>query len=133
MFLKYKSLLDISIDATPDNDDPALYNNITRCLHTFNCQAVIWGGDFNFVFNLTTDEHGGEASTNFRAEDECRLTIVECNLIDIWREVNPVTKAFSWYSNIAGFHCRIDFYLIAKVTNIEFQPPIQSDHFVVIL
>ena len=122
----------------PNLDDPAFYNGIAHDLHTFNCNAIIWAGDFNFVFNLSLDKQGGDARTNFKAREECLRAMFEYDLIDVWRDRNPFTKAFSWHSNIADIHCRLDFFLVtrslvSKVKLCDFQPPIHSDHSLVIL
>lgn len=60
------------------------------------------------------------------------------DLIDLWRERNPLTKAFSWHSSIADIHCRLNFLLITrslvpKVKVCDFQLPVQSDYFLVTL
>lgn len=116
-------ILDLSIGATtltviccygPNRDDPLFYNSISQVLHSFNCSSIIWGGDFNFVFNLSIDKQGGDPRTNFKARDECLLTMAEFNLIDAWRELNPLGKAFTWHSNIANIHCRLDFFSLVS-------------------
>lgn len=107
----------------PNLDNPGFFKSVTSKLHDFSCQSIIWGGDFNFVFNLSIDKQGGQPRTNFNSREECLLGMSEHNLIDIWRERNPLTKAYSWHSPSADILCRLDFFLISrslinKVTNV---------------
>lgn len=41
----------------PNLDQPLFFNNFIHLLNTFHCQNIIFGGDFNFVFNLNLDTH----------------------------------------------------------------------------
>ncbi|PIK36905.1 pol-like protein [Apostichopus japonicus] len=56
------------------------------------------------------------------------------DLIDIWRERNPLSKHFTWSSNVThGIHCRLDFFLVSRnlansTSNVRISPGIQSDH-----
>lgn len=124
----------------PNHDDPDFFSGVSRSLYNFSNtnSAIIWGGDFNFVFNLASDKFGGAQKTNFKARDECLSAMYMHNLVDIWRERNPLSKEFFWHSGIANIHCRLDYFLIsrdivANVLDAFFQPPLQSDHSLVIL
>ena len=82
-------------------------------LMTFNYDALIIGGDFNFVFNLDRDTSGGNRYTNFNARDWCIEIMPGFDLVDVWREKNP--KHFTWTSNITrDIHCRLDVFLISR-------------------
>ncbi|KAJ8030403.1 hypothetical protein HOLleu_26824 [Holothuria leucospilota] len=91
-------------------------------------------GDFNFVFDLNLDKMGGQQRTNFRARGDCLRLMATYNLVDIWRERHPMTKSFTWSSNILlGLHCRLDLFLISHhlshvVNNLSQPLAIQSDH-----
>ncbi|KAJ8023150.1 hypothetical protein HOLleu_38251 [Holothuria leucospilota] len=59
-------------------------------------------------------------------------------LSDVWRERNPLSPGYSWSSNISNIRCRLDFFLISRnllinVTDCYFQPPILSDHSLIVL
>ncbi|KAJ8026448.1 hypothetical protein HOLleu_31267 [Holothuria leucospilota] len=99
----------------------------------FTCNNIMCG-DFNFVFDLNLDTIGGQQRTNFRARSDCLRLMATYNLVDIWRERHPMTKSFTWSSNILlGLHCRLDFFLISHhlshvVNNLSQSLAIQSDH-----
>ncbi|KAJ8033626.1 hypothetical protein HOLleu_23935 [Holothuria leucospilota] len=61
------------------------------------------------------------------------------NLVDIWRERNPLSRSFTWSSNIThNIYCRLDFFLIShhlchSVSNTSQSPGLQSDHAMIFL
>ena len=95
---------------------------------------VIWGGDFNLVFNLDLDKIGGVHHTNFRAREKLLQVMGEHELIDIWRERNPKSKLFTWHSSIDNaIHCRLDFFVVSRhlrtsVANNSILALLGSDH-----
>lgn len=120
----------------PNIDDPNFNDILSSDLQCFTCTNVICGGDFNFIFNLDLDKLGGIPRTNFKARDQCLSLIQVHDLVDIWRERNPLYKAFTWSSN--NVYCRLDLFLtsrsiVGKVTDCFIQPSLHSDHSAVIL
>ena len=118
----------------PNNDNPAFFREMFNDLYNFQGDSIIMAGDFNFVFNLDLDKVGGLRQTNFKAREECLSLMSAYNLVDIWREKNPLSKHYSWSSNITpGIHCRLDFFLVSRsieqaAVDVSFSPGIQSDH-----
>ena len=51
----------------PNDDCPQFFREIDSILDQFQCNKIIYGGDFNFVFNLVLDKKGGIKRTNFKA------------------------------------------------------------------
>ncbi|KAJ8030141.1 hypothetical protein HOLleu_26461 [Holothuria leucospilota] len=122
----------------PNIDDPRFYRLVFNQLENLQCDNVICGGDFNFVFNLSLDKQGGAQKTNFKARDECLSFMDHFTLVDVWRERNPLSVGYSWSSNISNIRCRLDFFLISRnllsnVTDCYFQPALLSDHSLTIL
>ena len=75
--------------------------------------AIIWGGDFNFVFSkLDSDGRNLKLKNNligiFEAVKE------ELGLVDIWRIRNPETKMYTWRSLNPLIQRRLDFFLISS-------------------
>ena len=123
----------------PNSDNPIFFRQLAESLHLFTCDNIIICGDFNFVFSLEWDKTGGQPRTNFKARDECLNIMTTYSLVDIWRDRNPMSKSYTWSSNITpGIHCRLDFFLISHhlahvVSNSSHSPGIQSDHWLVFL
>ncbi|KAJ8021662.1 hypothetical protein HOLleu_38931 [Holothuria leucospilota] len=118
----------------PNVDDPMFYQSFVPLLSNFQCDNIIIGGDFNFVFNLDLGKQNGNRRTNFHARDECIKVMNYFDLVDIWRERNPRLKYFSWRSNVTpGINCRLDFFLISQklavnVHSDKFFSGLRSDH-----
>lgn len=122
----------------PNSDNPLFFREVAEIMGDFTCNNIIMCGDFNFVFNLDLDKKGGQARTNFRARNECLTMMTNYNLVDIWRERNPLSRSFTWSSNIThNIYCRLDFFLIShhlchSVSNTSQSPGLQSDHAMII-
>lgn len=99
----------------PNIDSRETFIEIAGYLNNLESGTFIWGGDFNFVWNLALDEIGGQQRTNFNARSEVLKMSQQLNLIDIWRELNPLINKFTWHSNVDTIiHCRLDFFLISR-------------------
>ena len=116
-------IADISIDDVvytlvniygPNIDSPSFFHNISTYLTNFDCGILIWGGDFNLVFNSNLDKIGRLPRTNFNARSEVLNICHKFNLVDVWRERNPLYKKFSWNSSIDFIQCRLDFFLVSR-------------------
>ena len=118
----------------PNIDGTSTFNNIYEHLHNNVGYPIIWGGDFNFVFDLNKDKKGGLPQTNFNARDYVLQTMHHFDLRDIWRDRNPNTSLFTWHSNIdLSIYCRLDFFLISSylnssVVDANILPLFGSDH-----
>ncbi|KAJ8026972.1 hypothetical protein HOLleu_31964 [Holothuria leucospilota] len=66
--------------------------DLQNYLHNFQGDTIIIGGNFNFVFNLDLDKVGGGRSISFKARKACLALMSTFDLIDIWREKNPLSK-----------------------------------------
>ena len=58
----------------PNEDNPAFFRNVRDKLCYFECDFVVFGGDFNLVCNLSKDKKGGVATTHLKSKDEVRLS-----------------------------------------------------------
>ena len=70
--------------------------------------------------------------------NELKFQIESFNLIDIWREMHPQTKTFTWQKFNENKCSRLDFFLISSsllpfVQNSEIVPSFCSDHAGIIL
>ena len=51
-------------------DNVSLFSKLESYISNHEWDSIIWGGDFNFVMNLSLDKVGGNAHTNFRATNK---------------------------------------------------------------
>lgn len=91
-----------------------LFSSICNHICNHDREAIVWGGDFNFVMNLELDKVGGISKTNFRVRSIVLQIMHTLDLIDTWGERNPRSKGFTWFSNVDSFmQCRLDFFIIS--------------------
>ena len=88
---------------------------------SFRCDEIIFGGDFNLVLDILKDKKGGSLYTHSNS------------LTDIWRDLNPEEKRFTWRQNKPEVHCRLDFFLVSasiacRVSKADILPGYKTDH-----
>lgn len=43
----------------PNDDNPAFFENVLTHLLSFDCENIVFGGDFNVVIDIQKDKKGG--------------------------------------------------------------------------
>ena len=79
-----------------NQDEPEFFAKIVDFLMDFNCEEIIFGGDFNLVLNLEKDKRGGKQTTNFRSREKVFSLMQNMDLIDVWREIHPDVSRYTW-------------------------------------
>ena len=67
----------------PNEDNPAVFGNVRDKLCYFECDFVVFGGDFNLVCNVSKDKKGGVATTHLKSKDEVEAISEDFELADI--------------------------------------------------
>ena len=97
----------------------------------------ILGGDFNCISNAKMDKRGGNPLARQVAISTLGTSIVNHNLVDIWRTQHPHTHAFTWTgknpTDNSPILTRIDRFYIAHAishlaANSDIKPYPHSDH-----
>ena len=97
----------------------------------------ILGGDFNCISNAKMDKRGGNPLARQAAISTLGTSIVNHNLVDIWRTQHPHTHAYTWTgknpTDNSPILTRIDRLYIAHAishlaANSDIKPYPHSDH-----
>ena len=103
-----------------------------QLIQNTDTSKVVVSGDWNTTFN-PIDKRGGQPwkATNYR--NSLMNLMEELNLIDIYRQIHPTTKSFTYESKPLNLKSRIDFFLISRhlsrcVKNSEIRTSIAPDH-----
>ena len=119
----------------PNSDSPEFFKNIIEIVDTIINDKIIIGADFNCIINNNMDKQGGKpAHSNKQAQEVILNWIEDYALIDIWRNLKPNKKVYTW-SRKKPFSilCRLDFFLISEgltnfVKSAKIKTGIKSDH-----
>ena len=125
----------------PNEDNPDFFKNVVF-QQTLKCQEssdfTILGGDWNISLCQELDTFGYNAENNKNAK-KCLISHIEnLGLIDIFRELNPGSKRYTWRQFGGSKRARLDFFLISShlapyVEKTDILPGLSSDHSIPLL
>ncbi len=99
----------------------------------YNDKMMVLGGDFNIYMNPFLDKSDKIQSADNTAEYRQELCSIldTLNLIDIWRNIYPQTRRYTWHSR--GKASRLDYLFISEelynnVMECDILPGVLSDH-----
>lgn len=96
----------------------------------------IYCGDWNLVLDQDMDTYNYLHINNPDARNSVLSFMERESMCDIWRELNPEAKTFSWRKKNPIKFARLDFFLISShlvpyITNTFIEPGFQSDHSII--
>ena len=95
---------------------------------------LICGGDFNIRLNSFLDTTRPHYSGETNITRNVKLMMAELGLIDIWRELNPTKRDFTFFSHPHSIYSRLDYFFmfqkdIGRVHSCSIGCMDISDHF----
>ena len=110
-----------------------LRNSKKNTLKEFDCESIIIGGDFNCILNPDVDKQAGRLDSKPNSRARLLSYIESYDLSDIWRNLNPNTRRYTWHSANGKIQCRLDYFLISQslngfANNAEIAPGFKTDH-----
>ena len=123
----------------PNTDSPEFYEQ--KCfplIDKYDPDFSMLCGDWNLTLNQSLDNHNYMHINNPRAKDAVISNMEKYNLRDIWRDLNPETKTYTWTKREPMKMARLDFFLISEhlspfVVKSQISPGFKSDHSIVSL
>ena len=85
-------------------------------INEYEDNVIIIGGDFNLCFDVSKDRQSSARTVSNNNINRNVITnlMSEKNLIDIWRELNPINKEYIFIRTNPISKSRIDFSFISK-------------------
>ena len=141
-----KLILDVSINGKrttliniygPNRDSPEFYNIIKSDIERFG-NPVILAGDFNLVLDPNMDSLNYININNPQARNKVLELISDCNMIDIWRELNAEKHSYTWTRPNSNKRARLDYFLISEsffsdTEDVNILPGYRTDHCMIFL
>ena len=140
------------INSYAPNDEKnqvSLLLEICEVIYNLDCPvdtSFIWGGDFNFIFDIELEASGGNPKLKTRSIEAIREIMLDLDLCDIWRVRNPDAKKFTWSGKGQGrssspnitIYRRLDYFLISDelqsyAEQVDIIPTPSTDHSAVTL
>ena len=120
-------------DSVNDQDDPIFFQNLREQMTMFRCEEIILGGDFNLVMDVKKDKKGGKSTMHRNALKVVQNIRDNLDLTDIWRDLNPDGRRYTWRQNKPEIHCRLDFFLVSvslagRILKADILPGYKTDH-----
>ena len=99
---------------------------------------IIWGGDFNVIFDTKLDADGGNPQLKLNSVTKLLSMIAENDMCDIHRVRYPFSKRYTWRQKTPLKQRRLDYFLISdqlqeQIKTIEIISSVQSDHSTLIM
>ena len=120
----------------PNSDEPKFYEKIVFD-HLQRCQEssdfCIIGGDWNISLDQGLDTFGYKSENNVNSKKQVLSCMESLGLVDIFRELNPTRRRYSWRQFGGVKRARLDFFLVSStlipfVSKVDILPGIDSDH-----
>ena len=83
--------------------------------------------------DVAKDKKGGKSSTHRNSLKVIQNIRDNLDLTDIWRDLNPEQRRYTWRQNKPEIQCRLDFFLISvslagRILKADILPGNKTDH-----
>lgn len=95
----------------PPGSDWKFYKQLLDLVMVDARGMLIGGGDLNLRLNPLLDSSGNHKQ-KCNVAKKFRKTMLELGIVDIWRELNPVKRDYTYFSAPHSLYSRIDYFLI---------------------
>ena len=122
----------------PNRDDPEFYAELEERINDVGFENIIIGGDWNLVLDYTLDYYNYKHHNNIKAQEQVDNLMINLDLLDIWRELYPEMRRYTWRRNTPLQQSRLDFFLFSDlrstfVTNADIKAGYRTDHSMITL
>ena len=113
----------------PNNDSPSFFREIKELLNNENSDYIIVCGDFNLALDQEIDTYNYKNKNNPQAKRALLEILSEHDLSDIFRELNPTLRRFTWRRRNPIKQARLDLFLAsANILDITKKCTINSSY-----
>uniref|UniRef100_A0AAR2IW08 Endonuclease/exonuclease/phosphatase domain-containing protein n=1 Tax=Pygocentrus nattereri TaxID=42514 RepID=A0AAR2IW08_PYGNA len=95
----------------PNEDCPKFMTDKITLFSQYTSDFGIIAGDFNCCMDSNLDK-SSMLTSNPNASRTLSVSAREAGLVDVWREFNPTSKDYTFYSARHKTYSRLDFFLL---------------------
>lgn len=108
----------------PNIDCPSFTSQIVMQFNRFCRNLGFLGGDFNCIMDNNLDKSPPQTLTGNKSSHSLRNVCKDLGLVDIWRELHPKDRNYTFYSNPHNSYSRLDYFF----TPSEYIHQVKSCH-----
>ena len=128
----------INLYGPSDRDCPAFFEDVLDKLENMNNESIIVGGDWNVIPDMGLDTHNYRGGNRPRARAKITEMTEIMNLTDVWRDLHPNDRKFTWRRFNSAQRGRLDYFIISKdlIQNnacAAIEPGYRTDHSIITL
>ena len=122
----------------PNKDDLDIFQKFIDYTLNFVCENIIFDGDFNAVLDIKMDKKRGNRTTHGKSIQKINEISDNLDLTDIWRDLHPEERRFTWRQKNPAMQRRLDFFLISQglssnITEADIFPGYRTDHSLIVI
>ena len=105
----------VNVYGPSSGDKPDFFNNISNQIDRMGNQLIIAGGDWNVLLNITFDARNCKGYVNrSRARRKILEVMDKHESVDVWREVYPEKRGYTWPKFNTEQQGRLDCLLVSE-------------------
>lgn len=105
----------VNVYGPSSGDDPQLFQNVSNLVSGIGNENVVMGGDWNCALDFKIDVSNYD-SVIYRPRMRKQIfdTMASHDLVDIWRDLHPTKKSFTWRRFRTTKQARLDYFLVSR-------------------
>ena len=129
-----KRLTLVNLYGPSSGDLPMFFDKIREEVEEIGNHYVILGGDWNVVLDMKTDARNYKSVSNHpRSRENIRNLIDKLELVDVWRDIHPEKRKYTWRRFNTMKQARLDYFLISEellgiINGAKIETGYRSDH-----
>ena len=128
----------INLYGPSDRDNPFFFDEIIEKIEDMGNESIIIGGDWNVILDMNKDTHRYRGGNRPRARAKINEMLDFIKLKDVWRELHPNDKRFTWRRFNSAQQGRLDYFLVSEnilqtTISSTIEQGYRSDHSIITL
>ena len=128
----------VNVYGPSDSDSPSFFRGLMDKIDEFPNENLVIGGDWNVVLDMKKDSFRYTGRSRPNARVVLHDMISSYDLVDVWRELHPNAKQYSWRRFNSMVQGRLDFFLVSdhlmpNIKSAVIGQSYRSDHKIVML